>query len=80
MGTRLELYHGANNYLFMLGNCQYMDSEIFRAITKKQFIDTKNVQFELDIGRSYTWEIDNLMLSNLNTVRSIPFSSFINSK
>ena len=63
---RLQINHGANQFLFFKGNSQFMDSEVFDAIIQKRFVDTKNIQYDIDVGKSYTWEIDALMRSNMN--------------
>lgn len=68
LGNRLEIYHGANNYLFLSGNPHYLDQEILESICNKSFIDTKNVTFDIDLDKSFTWEIDNLMKSDLKKV------------
>ena len=69
LGNRLEIYHGANNYLFLSGNPHYLDQEILESICNKSFIDTKNVTFDIDLDKSFTCEIDNLMKSDLKKVR-----------
>jgi hypothetical protein len=59
------MYHGANNYLFIAGDTHYIDKEVLDAVMRKTFIDTKNVIFDIDAGKSFTWEIDELMKFNM---------------
>lgn len=65
LGNRIEMYHGANNYLFLSGNPHYIDHEVLESIMKRNFVDTKNVTFDIDNDKSFTWEIDQLMRSDI---------------
>lgn len=67
-GNRIEMYHGSNNYLFLNGRPTFIDKEVLDAIMQKKFIDTKNMTFEFDTGKNFTWEIDQLMQSNVKKV------------
>mmetsp|Transcript_15946 Transcript_15946/g.13922 ORF Transcript_15946/g.13922 Transcript_15946/m.13922 type:complete len:289 (-) Transcript_15946:17-883(-) len=64
-GSRIEMYHGSNNYLFLSGSPHYIDHEVLNSIMKKNFINTKNVTFDVDLNKSFTWEIDQLMGSDI---------------
>ena len=54
-----------------MGNTQYLDHEILAAVVEKRVIDTKNIAYDFDIDRSYTWEIDQLMSSGVKQVSQI---------
>lgn len=65
LGGWKEIYHGTNNYLFMTGNSQYFDKEVFDSIVDRKFVDTKNVVFDIDVDKSFTWDIDELLKSDI---------------
>ncbi|CAI2374417.1 unnamed protein product [Moneuplotes crassus] len=65
LGNRIDMYHGANNYLFLAGNPHTIDHEILDSVMNKDYIDTKNVTFDIDTNKSFTWEIDKLMRSDI---------------
>lgn len=67
------MYHGANNYLYITGDSHYIDREILDSVMRKTFVDTKNVIFDIDAGKNFTWEIDELMKFNMHKVRKILF-------
>ena len=68
LGSRIEMYHGSNNYLFLNGNPTFIDQEVLDAVKEKRFIDTKNMTFDFDTGKNFTWEIDQLMQSDVKRV------------
>jgi len=59
--SRTDLYHGANNYLYIRGNSYAYDSHILTAILNNDFIDVKNVAFDYDVTREFTWDFRELV-------------------
>mmetsp|Transcript_1454 Transcript_1454/g.1753 ORF Transcript_1454/g.1753 Transcript_1454/m.1753 type:complete len:212 (-) Transcript_1454:389-1024(-) len=53
---RTEFYHGANIFCNIRGNMLVYDQEILGAILKNKFIDTKNVQYDYDLTKEFTWD------------------------
>jgi len=53
---RTEFYHGANVYCNIRGNMYVHDLEILSAVLKNKFIDTKNVQYDYDLTKEFTWD------------------------
>lgn len=68
LGSRMTFYHGSNNFLFMGGNTQYFDQEVLQAVFENRFIDTRNVAYDIDIDKSFTWDVDELMRSDIKRV------------
>lgn len=58
---RIELYHGANNYLFIRGNSYAYDSHILTAVLNNDFIDVKNVAYDYDVTKEFTWDFKDLV-------------------
>eukprot|EP00351_Strombidinopsis_sp_SopsisLIS2011_P002813 CAMPEP_0116873714 /NCGR_PEP_ID=MMETSP0463-20121206/4995_1 /TAXON_ID=181622 /ORGANISM="Strombidinopsis sp, Strain SopsisLIS2011" /LENGTH=221 /DNA_ID=CAMNT_0004516273 /DNA_START=179 /DNA_END=844 /DNA_ORIENTATION=- len=58
---RIEFYHGANIYCVIRGNSYVFDNDILTAILKNKFVDTKNVQYDFDLTREFTWEVQDLV-------------------
>ena len=58
---RIELYHGANNYLFIRGNSFAYDSHILTAILNNDFIDVRNVAYDYDVTKEFTWDFKELV-------------------
>jgi len=77
-GNRLEMYHGANNFLFLQGDVQYMDREVIDSIIAKTFIDTKNVFYDFDFDKAFTWEVDELMKSDVKKKYCRMHNKFLN--
>ena len=53
LGNRTEVYHGANNYLFWLGNPLNIDHVVLEAVLKRNFVDTKNAIFESEKNEQF---------------------------
>ena len=58
---RIDLFHGANNYLFIRGNSYAYDSHILTAILNNDFIDVKNVAYDYDVTKEFTWDFKELV-------------------
>lgn len=58
---RIDLYHGANNYLFIRGNSYAYDSHILTAVLNNEFIDVKNVAYDYDVTKEFTWDFKDLV-------------------
>lgn len=60
-GNRIDFYHGANNFIFIKGNTYAFDSQILTAILTNNFIDVKNVAYDLDVTKEFTWDFKELV-------------------
>jgi hypothetical protein len=58
---RIDMYHGANNYLFIRGNSYAYDSHILTAILNNDFVDVKNVAYDYDVTKEFTWDFKELV-------------------
>jgi hypothetical protein len=58
---RIDFYHGANNYLFIRGNSYAYDSHVLSAILCNNFIDVKNVEYDYDVTKEFTWDFKELV-------------------
>jgi hypothetical protein len=58
---RIDLYHGANNYLFIRGNSYAYDSHILTAVLNNDFIDVRNVAYDYDLTKEFTWDFKDLV-------------------
>jgi hypothetical protein len=58
---RIEFYHGANNYLFLRGNSHCYNSHILSAILQNNFIDVRNVAYDFDVTKEFTWDFKELV-------------------
>lgn len=58
---RIDLYHGANNYLFIRGNSYAYDSHILTAVLNNDFIDVRNVPYDYDLTKEFTWDFKELV-------------------
>lgn len=58
---RIDLFHGANNYLFIRGNSFAYDSHILTAVLNNDFIDVKNVAYDYDVTKEFTWDFKELV-------------------
>lgn len=58
---RIDMYHGANNYLFLRGNSYAYDSHILTAVLNNDFIDVRNVAYDYDITKEFTWDFKELV-------------------
>jgi hypothetical protein len=58
---RIDLYHGANNYLFIRGNSFAYDSHVLTAVLNNDFIDVRNVAYDYDVTKEFTWDFKDLV-------------------
>ena len=58
---RIDLYHGANNYLFIRGNSFAYDSHILTAVLNNDFIDVRNIAYDYDVTKEFTWDFKDLV-------------------
>lgn len=58
---RLEFYHGANVYCQFWGRPVYLDLDVLDEVLEGNFLDMKNVQYELDITKEFTWDFKELV-------------------
>lgn len=58
---RIEFYHGANNFLFIAGNSYSYDAHMLSAALSNNFIDVKNVAFDADVTKEFTWDFKELV-------------------
>ena len=57
---RIEIYYGANKFMYLRGNAYCWDSHILDAIIHNQFIDVKNVQYDFNLTKEFTWDFKEL--------------------
>ena len=53
---RLDIYHGANNYLFMRGTANILDLDVLDSLIKNKNIDVNNVAYTSDMSSNFTWD------------------------
>jgi hypothetical protein len=58
---RIDIYHGANNYLYIRGNSYAYDSHILTAVLNNDFIDVRNVAYDYDLTKEFTWDFKELV-------------------
>jgi len=58
---RIDLFHGANNYLFIRGNSYAFDSHVLTAVLNNDFIDVRNVAYDYDVTKEFTWDFKELV-------------------
>jgi len=58
---RIDLFHGANNYLFIRGNSYAYDANVLTAVLNNEFIDVKNVAYDYDVTKEFTWDFKDLV-------------------
>ena len=58
---RIDLFHGANNYLFIRGNSYAYDSHILTAVLNNDFIDVRNIAYDYDVTKEFTWDFKDLV-------------------
>ena len=59
--SRITFGHGANIYMFIRGNSHIFDSWALTAIMENQFIDVKNVAYDFDVTKEFTWDFKELV-------------------
>jgi len=53
--------HGANVYVYLRGNSHIFDSWCLTAVLENKFIDAKNVAYDFDVTKEFTWEFRDLV-------------------
>jgi hypothetical protein len=53
--------YGKNKYAFITGNKFAYDSTILDAILNANFIDVKNVAYDYDLTKEFTWDFKELV-------------------
>lgn len=59
--SRIDFYHGANNYIYMMGASRAFDNRMLSAILNGAFIDVKNVAYDFDVTKEFTWDFKELV-------------------
>jgi hypothetical protein len=59
--NRIDIGHGANNYLFIKGNSQIRDIELLEAVLLNKHIDVNNVAYDYDVSNDFTWNYRELV-------------------
>jgi len=59
--TRIDLGYGANNYLFIRGNSMIQDMWVLSMVLQNTPIDTRNVEYNFDISKEFTWDFKELV-------------------
>ena len=59
--NRIDMYHGANNYLFLRGNSYAYNAELISGILTNNFIDVNNVAYDYDVTKEFTWDYKELV-------------------
>jgi hypothetical protein len=60
-GNRIDFYHGALNYIFIKGNSHSFDNQILTAVLTNNFVDVKNVAYDFDVTKEFTWDFKDLV-------------------
>lgn len=58
---RTEFSHGANQYKQIRGNIRHMDKWVLDNILDNKNIDVKNVKFDFDFTKEFTWDFRELV-------------------
>ena len=58
---RIDVFHGANNFLFITGNSYVYDAHILSAVLSNNFVDVKNVEYDYTLGKEFTWDFKELV-------------------
>src|SRR5438105_2212778 len=58
---RIDVYHGANNFLYITGNSYIYDAPTLSAVLSNNFVDVKNVAYDFDLTKEFTWDFKELV-------------------
>merc|ERR1712146_655677 len=58
---RITFGHGANQQKFIRGNKTIFDRWALDAVLSNKFIDVKNVAYNFDVTKEFTWEFRDLV-------------------
>lgn len=59
--NRIDFNHGANVYNFIRGNSIIYDSWVLSNVLENKFIDTRNVEYDFDVTKEFTWDFRDLV-------------------
>jgi hypothetical protein len=59
--SRIDFHHGANNFKYIRGNSISYDSWVLTNVLDKNFIDTRNTDYDFDVTKEFTWEFRDLV-------------------
>ena len=59
--SRIDFYHGANNYIYIHGNTHIFDDQILSAVLTNNFVDVRNVAYDYDVTKEFTWDFKDLV-------------------
>lgn len=58
---RIEFWHGSNVYCQIRGKTTIFDQFLLSSIMENKHIDVKNVDFDFDITKEFTWDFRELV-------------------
>ena len=58
---RVDFHNGANVFNFIRGNSIIYDSWVLSNVLENKFIDTRNVDYDFDVTKEFTWEFRDLV-------------------
>lgn len=59
--SHIEFQHGANQYCQIRGNPRIMDAWVLDRMLDNKNIDTKNVEYDFDFTKEFTWDFRELV-------------------
>ena len=59
--SRIDFNHGANIFNFIRGNSIIYDAWVLSSVLENKFIDTRNVKYDFDLTKEFTWEFRDLV-------------------
>ena len=59
--NRIDFNYGANKYNFIRGNSIIYDSWVLTNVMENKFINTRNVNYDFDLTKEFTWDFRELV-------------------
>lgn len=59
--ARVNISYGANNFCYIKGDPLILDGWALDNILQKKFIDTRNVDYDFDLSKEWTWDFRELV-------------------
>lgn len=59
--SRIDFNYGANNYQYIRGNAISYDDWVLDSVLEGKFIDTRNVEYDFDLSKEFTWDFRELV-------------------
>lgn len=59
--SRVDFGHGANVYCCIKGNSYIFDAWALTSVLENTFIDVRNVEYDFDITKEFTWDFRDLV-------------------